>query len=393
MAQDKKILTVQDISCVGQCSLTVAQPIISACGVETCILPSAVLSNHTGAGFHGFTFRDLTEDIPEICSQWEKEGIRFDAVYTGYLGSVAQIALVREIMDRLLLPGGLKIVDPAMADNGSLYQGFDQPFVQKMAELCGKADIILPNLTEACFMTGMEYTSDVQTEDYVRELLSRLAALGARKVILKGIFFRPDQLGNAVYDCASGELHYCFTERIPRSSHGTGDCFAAAFTGALMQGLDACEATALAADFVVESILQTEDDPAHWYGVKFEKALPLLVRRLNRSAPKSAAAAAEERTRRRYVLHGGSFRDLEGFYREMDHLLTDGSVPTGHNLDALNDLLRGGFGRHAYGEPIELIWESFEESREALGAEQLLRIVSIILNHEEEHDCVLKIEF
>ena len=187
MAQDKKILTVQDISCVGQCSLTVAQPIISACGVETCILPSAVLSNHTGAGFHGFTFRDLTEDIPEICSQWEKEGIRFDAVYTGYLGSVAQIALVREIMDRLLLPGGLKIVDPAMADNGSLYQGFDQPFVQKMAELCGKADIILPNLTEACFMTGMEYTSDVQTEDYVRELLSRLAALGARKVILKGI--------------------------------------------------------------------------------------------------------------------------------------------------------------------------------------------------------------
>ena len=111
MAQDKKILTVQDISCVGQCSLTVAQPIISACGVETCILPSAVLSNHTGAGFHGFTFRNLTEDIPEICSQWEKEGIRFDAVYTGYLGSVAQIALVREIMDRLLLPGGLKIAD------------------------------------------------------------------------------------------------------------------------------------------------------------------------------------------------------------------------------------------------------------------------------------------
>ena len=114
---DKRILTVQDISCVGQCSLTVALPIISACGIETAILPSAVLSTHTG-GFSGWAFRDLTEDIPGIVDHWEKEQIKFDAIYTGYLGSLRQIELVKDMFNRLSGPDCLKIVDPAMADNG-----------------------------------------------------------------------------------------------------------------------------------------------------------------------------------------------------------------------------------------------------------------------------------
>ena len=154
MAKDKRILTIQDISCVGQCSLTVALPILSAAGIETAILPSAVLSTHT-AGFKGYTFRDLTDDMPAIAAHWKSEGIRFDAVYTGYLGSARQIAYVKQIFRDLLSDGGVRIVDPAMADNGKLYPGFDLAFAEEMKSLCAEADIILPNITEACFITGV----------------------------------------------------------------------------------------------------------------------------------------------------------------------------------------------------------------------------------------------
>ena len=167
-----KILTIQDISCVGQCSLTVALPILSAAGVETCILPSAVLSTHT-AGFTGFTVRDLTEDIPAIAAHWRREGIAFDAVYTGYLGSTEQIAYVQNIFDTLRKSGGLRIVDPAMADNGRLYPAFDQAYVEAMKTLVFGADIILPNITEACFLTGMEYRESYDGA-YITELLDRL---------------------------------------------------------------------------------------------------------------------------------------------------------------------------------------------------------------------------
>mgnify|MGYP003253961687 FL=1 len=163
---DKKVLTIQDISCMGQCSLTVALPIISACGVETIILPSAVLSTHTG-GFTGYTFRDLTEDIPGIMDHWEKENISFDCLYTGYLGSITQIEYVYDLKKRVVKEDGLLIVDPAMADNGSLYYGFDDAFVAQMAKLCGSADIILPNITEAAFMTGCELRLEGQDEAYV----------------------------------------------------------------------------------------------------------------------------------------------------------------------------------------------------------------------------------
>ncbi|WP_315321754.1 pyridoxamine kinase [Stomatobaculum longum] len=376
MAADKKILTIQDISCVGQCSLTVALPIVSACGVETCILPSAVLSNHTGADFHGFTFRDLTEDMPEIAAKWKKEHIVFDAIYTGYLGSRRQIAIVQEIMDTLLAPGGLRIVDPAMADNGALYTGFDLAFVEEMAKLCGGADYILPNLTEACLLTGTAYREGLQSEAEIRELLGKLAALGAKHVILKGISYEEGRIGNVVYDSASGDLRYDFTPRVPRSSHGTGDCFAAAFTGAMLRGKSAFEATKLAARFVVASIRATEGDSAHWYGVKFEKALPLLTEAL--SVPT-------------FTIEGKHVRDLETFYAEIDRVLTDGKQKTGHNLSAFDDILRGGFGKHAYGQRIHLYWKDFDVSRTALGDEIALRLIGIILDRESGHDC--KLEF
>lgn len=278
---DKKILTIQDISCYGQCSLTVALPIISACGVEAAILPSAVLSTHT-AGFTDFTVRDLTCDIPAIAAHWKKEKIGFDGLYTGYLGSAEQIEYVLDIKNNLLNKGAELIVDPAMADNGKLYPAFDMDYVKEMSKLCGNADIILPNITEACFMTGMEFKSSDYDEAYIISLIEKLAALGAKKVVLTGVGYKPDELGVAVYEGDINNVRYYFNERLSKNSHGTGDVYASAFTGAYVKGTDLYNAAALAADFTVESIKKTMDDDSHWYGVKFEKALPLLVEKINK---------------------------------------------------------------------------------------------------------------
>ncbi len=278
--QDKRILTIQDISCVGQCSLTVALPIISACGIECAILPSAVLSTHTG-GFTNFTFRDLTEDIPAIRKHWEDENIKFDAVYTGYLGSVKQMDYVSEIMKSLLNEGGLKIVDPAMADNGKLYTGFDMDFVKAMAGLCTKADIILPNITEAAFMTDSECILENHNEDYINDLIKKLSAFGNKKIVLKGIRFDNEKLGIAIYDNEKQSCKYYFNKRLDKSSHGTGDCFASAFCGTLAQGKSVYEAVKTAAEFVYKCIEYTMPDDTHWYGVKFEKALPMLINKFS----------------------------------------------------------------------------------------------------------------
>ena len=268
---DKRILTVQDISCVGQCSLTVALPVLSACGVETAVLPSAVLSTHTG-GFMGYTFRDLAADMPAIAQHWKSAGIAFDAIYSGYLGSAEQIRYVREIMDTLLVPGGVRIVDPAMADNGRLYAGFDTAFVEKMKELAFSADYLLPNITEAALLTGMAYRESYDA-GYVKALTDALLAGGAGTVILTGVSYSPDTTGVAV--CAQEGIRYCCHERLARTCHGTGDAFASAFTGLLCRGFSPCEAAAAAADFVLACIKRTE--PEHWYGVRFEPLLGALA--------------------------------------------------------------------------------------------------------------------
>ena len=272
----QKILTIQDISCVGQCSLTVALPILSAAGLETCILPSAVLSTHT-AGFSGFTVRDLSEDIPAIAAHWRRENIRFGAVYTGYLGSTEQIAYVKEIFDTLLEENGLRIVDPAMADNGKLYPAFDAAYVEAMKTLAFSADIILPNITEACFLTGMAYREDYD-EGYIDALLAALAANGAKTVVLTGVGYAPGRTGVVVYE--NGAARYYEHRRIAKGCHGTGDVYASAFVGALLNGRSAFDAAALAADYTVRCIELTQGDPSHWYGVKFELALPEYIRML-----------------------------------------------------------------------------------------------------------------
>ncbi len=276
----KRIVTIQDISCVGKCSLTVALPIISACGVETAVIPTAVLSTHTA--FQGFTFRDLTSEIMPISAHWKKENLGFDAIYTGYLGSFEQLEIVSRFMDEFKTEDNLIIIDPVMADNGTLYPGFTLEFVSEMAKLCGKADVIVPNLTEAAYMLGVPYVGDGYDEAYIKELLVSLSQLGAKQVVLTGVSFESDQLGVMAYDGETKSFFFYFNEKLPASFHGTGDIFASAMTGALMNQCTLQQALKIAVDYTVESIRKTMDDPKHhWYGVNFERAIPMLVERLN----------------------------------------------------------------------------------------------------------------
>lgn len=273
----KRIVTIQDISCLGKCSLTVALPIISAMGVEAAIIPTAVLSTHTM--FKNFTCKDLDDQIVPIADHWKSENLKFDGIYTGYLASAEQIETVRGVIDKLKGENTLVVVDPAMADNGKMYPAFDESFPKAMAGLCGSADIILPNITEACFMTDTEYKEDYDKE-YIDALLKKLAQLGCKKVVLKGVSF-DGNYGVLCYDCKTGEINSYYHEKLNRSFHGTGDIFASTFVGAVMRGKDMLESVKLAADYTVECIRKTlESDKPNWYGVDFEAVMGFLIDRL-----------------------------------------------------------------------------------------------------------------
>lgn len=270
----KRILTIQDISCVGQCSLTVALPIISAFGIETAVIPTAVLSTHTA--FQGFTFHDLTEELPKILKHWEKENIRFDGFYTGYIGSVKQIEYIKDIMSHTAHPNAIKVVDPCMADHGKLYAGFAEDFPKHMLELCKEADVIVPNLTELCFLLDVPY------KEYKKEELEALVKQMGKKidasVVLTGVSFHSDELGALTYDRKNDKLSYYFTKRVPVFFHGTGDCFASAFFGSVVKGFTYEKAAEVACEFTYRAIANTEADAKqHWYGVHFEEALGYLT--------------------------------------------------------------------------------------------------------------------
>ena len=273
---EKRILTVQDASCVGQCSLTVALPIISACGIETAVLPSALLSTHT-AGFSGFTVLDLTEEFPKIINHWQKEGITFDGVYTGYV-LASQIDYINEICDKF--NKGKKIIDPVMADHGSFYYGFDKEFAIKMATLCYGADVILPNLTEAAFLLGEDCKLSHYDKDYIEGLILRLKEkLAVKCIVLTGVSFSEDKLGVCVYE--NGEFNYYFTKKIERNFHGTGDIYSSAFVAGYILGNSAYKSASIAADYTVDAMAKTMPyQDTHSYGVFFEKALPTLLKGL-----------------------------------------------------------------------------------------------------------------
>ena len=274
----KRILTIQDISCLGKCSLTVALPLLSAMGVETVILPTAVLSTHTM--FSGFTCKDLSDQLGPITEHWKKEDITFDAIYTGYLGTEEEIETVKEIIRTFRGPETLVFVDPAMGDNGKLYPAFDEQYAKKNATLCAVADVIVPNLTEASFMTGLPYREEYE-EDYVRRMLQALTGLGCRTAILTGVSLEPGKTGAMGYDSSAGEYFLYQNDKVNASYHGTGDIFSSVCIGALMNDLPLPEAMKLAADYTAHTIRATLENPKKpWYGVDFETTIPELVERL-----------------------------------------------------------------------------------------------------------------
>ena len=275
----KRVLSVQDISCLGKCSLTVALPVISAAGIETAILPTAVLSVHTW--FKSFTFHDLTDEISPICKNWQEHDFGFDGIATGYLGSFRQIELVEEVFAMFDKPEMLKLVDPVLGDHGKFYVGFDNKFAKRMGQLCGKADVIVPNLTEASFMLGEEYKNGHYDEKKIQELLKRLADLGCPNVVLTGVTYEKGKYGVAAWNAEKGEYSTYFGEEQPGTFHGTGDLFSAALFAALISGQQMHKALETAVEFTVESIRKTLETPDHIpYGVEFERAIPLLLRKL-----------------------------------------------------------------------------------------------------------------
>ena len=254
---------------------------MSAMGLEVCPIPTAVLSTHTG-GFQGWTFRDLADDLPAIRAHWESQGLRFDGVSTGYLGSEAMIGMVADYFRSF--PEAVKVVDPVFADNGKLYAGFGPEYAAGMARLCGMADVIVPNLTEAAFLLGEPYVPGGYDEAHIHGVLRRLAALGCRVAMVTGVSYDPARQGAVAYDSASDTFTEYFRENIDVSFHGTGDVFTSTLAGAIVLGKPLAEAMRLAVDMTVESIKATMPDRAEqWYGVRFEACLPGLIRALERT--------------------------------------------------------------------------------------------------------------
>lgn len=271
----KRVLTIQDISCLGKCSLTIALPVISALGSETAILPTAVLSTHTM--FKNFTCKDLSDQIEPIAAHWKSEGVAFDAIYTGYLGTVEQIDQIKGLFRSFRGENTMIIVDPVMADNGKLYPAFDMDYVKKNAELCKEADIIVPNITEAALMTGMEYREEYG-EAYIKEMLERLNELGAGISVLTGVSLEKGKTGVMGYERRTGEYYVYQNRRIDAAYHGTGDLFSSTCVGEIMRGKDWRDAMRIAADYTAHTIevtLRNPDKP--WYGVDFEATIPELI--------------------------------------------------------------------------------------------------------------------
>lgn len=274
----KRAVTIQDISCFGKCSLTVALPVISAMGIETAVIPTAVLSTHTGTGFSGYTFRDLTDDIVPVSEHWKSLGLTFDAVYTGYLGSKKQVEIISRFMDDFGTQDNIIVVDPVLGDSGKYYAGFDDEFALEMKKLCARADYIIPNMTEVSFLLGIPYT-DTYDEEYIKDKLKRLAEIGCTTPVITGVHFDESRQGAAAFDSRTGEYFFSFDEHINRTVHGTGDIFASVFTGAAVQGKGVQRALDIAVRYTTDCIRATLPEVDEmWYGTCFELCLGNLIK-------------------------------------------------------------------------------------------------------------------
>lgn len=272
--ENKRIATMQDISCFGKCSLTVALPIISACGIEACAIPTALLSTHMG-GLGNNTYKDLTDEIMPIAKHWQLLNLHFDALYSGFLGSYKQIEIVSQVFDMLKSSDTLIAVDPCMADNGRFYKLYDKKMAEGMKLLCKKADVLIPNLTEAFMLLNEEYNPDLNLNQ-IKAMVKRLAEFGCKYIVITGINIA-DNLGAAYYDRKNNKFNFFGMPKIGISYHGTGDIFASVLISGLVKGISLEESTLTAIKFCYQSIKSTfEMNIDERFGVHFEKFLPKL---------------------------------------------------------------------------------------------------------------------
>lgn len=277
MKRQKRMLAINDISCFGKCSLAVALPILSCAGLETCVLPTAVLSAHTG--FSGFTFRDLTGDMLPQAEHWASLNLQFDGIYSGYLGSLSQVDHVEKIIDKF--PCDFVLVDPVMGDNGKLYPGFEDDFILEMRRLLKKATVIVPNVTEAAFLAGLPFEEGLHSEDYIKSIISHLLPFSNGKIIITGVHLSEKELGTAVWD--NGAYSLISREKYDVVYSGTGDTFASALAGALMHGHTLYRAAEIASDFVIDCIKKTLALSGNRnYGVNFELCLEDYMKKLKK---------------------------------------------------------------------------------------------------------------
>lgn len=278
--RQKRIAAIHDISGIGKCSLTVALPIVSVAGIECAVMPTAVLSTHTG-GFKNIYIEDLTKGIMPIANHWKNEGFEFDAIYSGYLGSMEQVDLIKNCISVLKGKNTLVVVDPVMGDNGKLYQSFSLTFPYKMKELCAVADIITPNVTEACLMLSEEYVAPPYTKKYIESLLLKLSEICKGTIVLTGACLAENEQGAAAYNSQDGKISFISCPRMPGMYHGTGDVFASTFVSGMVLGRGMEKSLKAAVEFTRLAIENTKPNlPELWYGVNFESVLPILPKLL-----------------------------------------------------------------------------------------------------------------
>ena len=273
-----RVAAIHDMSGFGRCSLTVAIPILSVMGIQCCPLPTAFLSTHTG-GFEGFAFLDMTDELPKVAAHWKSLGLGFQAVYSGFLGSERQIAIVEDFLREFRGPDTLAVIDPVMGDHGTVYQTYTPAMCAGMARLAELADVITPDLTEAALLLDMPYGELPVGEAGCREIVERLSLDGRRSVVLTGASTAPELTGAMCFDARTGRTEAVQTRRVPQEFHGTGDVFASVLTGALVQGASLPDAVRQAVDFVRACAERTAKAGIPMReGVEFEPLLGLLTR-------------------------------------------------------------------------------------------------------------------
>lgn len=280
----KRVATIHDLSGFGKCSMTVALPILSAAGVEACCMPTAILSTHTG-GFNHFTYHDLTGDLIPFMDHWKSLNLHFDAIYSGFLGSSKQAEMLIRFIDLFKEAQTLVCVDPAMADDGELYSVFDREMVLQMKKLCSKADLLMPNITEASFLLDRTFRKGPYNRQEVIQILKDLSGLGPSQIVLTGVYFDDERLGAACYDKKTEQIHFAFSTYVHQQFHGTGDVFGSFLVAAMMNNFVLQDAIVFAVELTQQAIERTiERQTLLKDGVDFEGVIPEMIHKLGLSS-------------------------------------------------------------------------------------------------------------